>query len=350
MSKSFVHGFKTSSKDNKMGNNRSCVTMPLRSALIMAMLVAAPAARAGYAFQTIDNPGDPTFNQLLGINNSGTIAGYFGSGAAGHPNQGYRVSSPYSSFTSENFPGSAQTQVIGINNRGVTVGFWSNTNTGADANFGFTDVNGTFTNVNNPNTVGSPLAPPINNLLGVNDHNVAVGFYTGAAGDAGYLYDISTKTFSGVTIAGAASVVAAGINNSGAIDGFYTNANGVQLGFLLNGGKLTSLQAPGFSATQLTGISNSGLLVGTGIASGGATDGIVYDSLTRSWSSYSDPLGIGATVFNGVNDKGQIVGFYTNAAGTVNGLLATPVAEPGSLLLFATGLIGLIVVCARKRG
>ena len=34
---------------------------------------------------------DPTFNQLLGINNEGTIAGYFGSGAQGHANKGYTL-------------------------------------------------------------------------------------------------------------------------------------------------------------------------------------------------------------------------------------------------------------------
>jgi hypothetical protein len=43
----------------------------------------------GYAFSTHNDPADPTFNQLLGINSRGTIAGYFGSGAQGHPNQGY---------------------------------------------------------------------------------------------------------------------------------------------------------------------------------------------------------------------------------------------------------------------
>jgi hypothetical protein len=73
--------------------------------------------------------------------------GYFGSGAAGHPNKGYTVVQPFktqSDFTNENFPGSIQTQVTGIHNRGrfdfdrafrdedhkhgTTVGFWSDMN------------------------------------------------------------------------------------------------------------------------------------------------------------------------------------------------------------------------------
>ena len=37
-------------------------------------------AKASYVFQNVVNPGDVTFNQELGINNAGTIAGYFGSG------------------------------------------------------------------------------------------------------------------------------------------------------------------------------------------------------------------------------------------------------------------------------
>ena len=90
-----------------------------------------------YTFTNIINPADPTFNQLLGINNSDVIAGYNGSGVPGHPNQGYTTTTAGTTFTPENFPGSVQTQVIGINNKGTTVGFYSPTNNGSDANFGF---------------------------------------------------------------------------------------------------------------------------------------------------------------------------------------------------------------------
>jgi len=80
-----------------------------------------------YSFTTLDNGNDPTSNRLLGINDYGLIAGYFGSGAAGHPNQGYLLQRPYSqaTYAGENFPGSVQTQVTGLNNHGATVGFFS---------------------------------------------------------------------------------------------------------------------------------------------------------------------------------------------------------------------------------
>ena len=120
-------------------------------ALVATVVLSMPRqAWAGvYTFQTLDNPADPAFNQLLGINNAGTIAGYDGSGNAGHPNKGYTLVPP-ASYTNENFPGSLQAQVTGLNNIGTTVGFYSNTNNGIglDANSGFVNQGGTFTTVN----------------------------------------------------------------------------------------------------------------------------------------------------------------------------------------------------------
>src|SRR5260370_22179625 len=168
-----------------------------------------------FKFQDITNANDPTFNQELGINNTGVIVGYFGSGAAGHPNKGYIVVRPYHTqldFTNENLHGSVQTQVIGINNGGArlgfdrvfrhtTVGFWSNANNANLVNnsFGFVNIggpNGYFINVNNPNT-GTINGVQTNQLLGVNDTNIAVGFYVDTPGaPPGYTYDIAANTFS----------------------------------------------------------------------------------------------------------------------------------------------------------
>ena len=42
--------------------------------LIGGFLMLPKGAQAGYIFQDVINPGDPTFNQELSINNAGTIA------------------------------------------------------------------------------------------------------------------------------------------------------------------------------------------------------------------------------------------------------------------------------------
>jgi hypothetical protein len=307
-----------------------------------------PVAQAtSYNFQTYNDPADPTFNQLLGINNAGTISGYYGSGATGHPNQGYLLTTP-NTFTNENFPGSTQTQVTGINNVGTTVGFWTNSNLGT--NFGFVDNKGTFTNVNDP-AIGS-TSTAINQLLGVNDSNIAVGFYLDGNGNShSYTYTISTKAFTPITYTNAVSLTASAINNSNETAGFYTNAGGTTLGFLDNNGKFTSLNAPNASSTMFFGLNNNGLAVGQATI-GSLTEGIVYNSVNFSWLELNDPLGVGTTTFNGINNSGSIVGFYTDGAGNTDGLLATPIAatpEPATWFLFGTGVVLMGAIALRRQ-
>ena len=53
---------------------------------------------------------------------------------------------------------------------------------------------------------------------------------------------------------------------------------------------------------------------------GGVTHGFLlgaHGGLTR----VNDPHGSGATTFNGINDAGDLVGFYTGAKGNTDGLL-----------------------------
>jgi len=40
--------------------------------------------------------------------------------------------------------------------------------------------------------------------------------------------------------------------------------------------------------------------------------------------SIDDPNGVGSTLVNGINAAGDLVGFYTDAAGNTDGMLATP--------------------------
>lgn len=323
-------------------------TVPL--GIVIALLL--DPARAGpLSFHTFNNAADPTFNQLLGINNTGTIVGYFGSGAAGHPNKGYSFVPP-TTYTNENFPGSVQTQVTGINNSGITVGFWSNSNNGGglDSNFGFVDQGGTFSSVNNPATAATS---PVNQLLGVNDHDVAVGFYADAAGVLhGYTYSIAADTFS-ANIDDPHAVlgtVAAAINNADTVTGFYLDAAGDSHGFIDSGGTFTTLDVAGATDTSLLGLNNLGEAVGFDIV-GTASHGIICNDVLLSCQQIDDPLGIDATAFNGLNDAGMIVGFYTDAAGNTDGLLATPasVPEPSPLVLLGTILMGLAALPRRWR-
>jgi hypothetical protein len=325
-------------------NQRGSPGRPARVGPVAAARKASPAAPAahrarraasgdpapGYSLSTLDDASDPAFNQLLGINNLGHIAGYFGSGAAGQPNRAYIVRRPYSqaNYQSLSFPGSAQTQLTGLNDRGVQVGFWSTQDnaSGVDNNFGCYLMDGRFRSVDFP--TADNASPPVNQLLGVNDHDVAVGFYTDAKGfDRAYTYDIATNTFTTVAVTGASSVVAAAINDSGSIAGFFSNSAGTTEGFVLRpSGQMSVLDFPRATMTRALGVSSSGEVVGDYQLGGGRrarTHGFTWTQ-RDGFSTVDGPDGALDTTINGVNNAGELVGSYVTRGGNTEGLLAKP--------------------------
>jgi hypothetical protein len=301
------------------------------AAIVASGLAAGAASAAGqrYRFQTLNNNSDTTFNQLLGINDAGAIAGYFGSGAKGHPNMGYLAFPTYyqNAFASWNYPGSMQTQVTGLSNSGLIVGFWSDMNNAnmTNDNFGFYRRAGKFHNVNFPTSDNS--SPAVNQLLGVNDANIAVGFYNDHAGNShGYTYNVNTGHFRALSLPqNVMSDTAAAINDHGDVAGF-ASVNGTTEAFLLRGGRFTALNAPGSAMTQAFGVNNQDEVVGVytvGSGNNAKMHGFTWKP-GRGFTTVDDPHGVGSTTINGVNDKGQLVGFYTDAAGNTDGLIATP--------------------------
>jgi hypothetical protein len=279
-----------------------------------------------YSFTTLDNQADPTFNQLLGINGHNVIAGYFGSGMPGHPNKGYLLKPPYgqSNYVNENFPGSAQTQVTGLNNLGDTSGFWVS---GNGTNHGFVEWNGVFASYNDPKT--PHMKGSVNQLLGINDNGVAVGFYNDAKGNShAYQVNQASGVFTAIKIPGSVSTVATAISRGGYIVGTATDASKNTSSWMLSpSGQLTTLQFPGGSDTQALGINPEKQIVGSYLDGAGVMHGFVLtdpQGPKSKWQSIDDPNGVGSTVVNGINGAGDLVGFYTDAAGNTDGMLAQP--------------------------
>jgi hypothetical protein len=282
------------------------------------------AAAVTYTFTTLDDQADPTFNQLLGINSHNVIAGYFGSGAAGHPNKGYLLNPPYgqANYVNENFPGSTQTQVTGIDNLGNTSGFWV---TAGGTNHGFVEWNGVFASYNDPKT--PKVKGSVNQLLGINNAGVAVGFYNDANGHSHpYELNQATGVFTPIHVPGV-SAVATGINTAGDVVGFATDAAGTTSSWLKIGTTTIAYQFPGGSNTQAFGINTKNQIVGSYLDGAGVMHGFVLSSPmgpVSHWQSIDDPNGVGSTIVNGINGAGDLVGFYTDAAGNTDGMLATP--------------------------
>jgi hypothetical protein len=283
----------------------------------------------GFQVITLNDRRDLTFNQLLGINNEGVIAGYFGSGAAGHPNKGFVIRPPWarSDFSGENFPGSAQTQITGLNDTGISVGFFSTMNAADpanDNNIGFWRENGQYHVVRFPTRNNS--TPPVNQLLGVNNTGTAVGFYNDAKGNAhGYAYNLQSRRFKLIRLRGATSLTATAINDFGATAGFYTSAQGATDAFLqFHGGRTITIAMNGASATQAFGLNDSGEVVGTytvGTGNNAVTHGFTW--MNGTFTTVNFP-GASSTTINGINDLGDIVGFYTDAKGNTDGFVGLP--------------------------
>jgi hypothetical protein len=295
------------------------------------LFASAGASAQTFTFTTLDNPGDPTFNQLLGINDDGTIVGYFGSGAVGHPNIGYEISAPYTEYVSRNQPGSVQTQATGINNAGLITGFWSDTNDGTDNNFAvlFEPVVSRVASISVVDPLVAfnqvPNSPAwVSQALGINNEDVVAGFYVDGWGTShGYTYSLKTAAYTAVNVANGAPDAATGINDNGQVSGFYVNAKKQTVGFVKNstGGVVTSFHVPGTTFTQLLGINNSGVAVGFYNDSNNVPHGLYYTPANGNWLAVNDPAGVQGTVVNGINNKNQLVGFFIDAAGNFHGMI-----------------------------
>jgi hypothetical protein len=321
-----------------------------------AALTPTGAHAAGYSFQTINDPAQPpfmgtTFTNLMGINSSGDlIAGFYGSGQAGDPNTGFLLTLPTKTFTPDNFPGKPQTQITALNDIGTRTGYTYPTNLGVpfDFQFGFYEKGGVFTMVNNPKTPDCSVSGACdsgviteNQLIGVNNSDLAVGFYNDSHGDShGYTFNIATNTFStDINDPLAVSTVTAAINNSDEIAGFFTDSSGVIHGFIDNGGSFSTVDPLGATETELLGLNDKGIADGFAFI-GGVQHGILYNSLTKMFTIL-DPPGSTSTTLNGLNDAGDVVGFFMDAVGNTDGALGTPVPEPAAWLMILAGFAGL---------
>lgn len=140
------------------------------------------------------------------------------------------------------------------------------------------------------------------------------------------------------------STLARAINDEGQIVGDYESFTAAfTTGFLYQNGAFTTINFPEATYTVATGINNAGEIVGYYADGFSRVHGFVYDR--QSFSSIDTPNSVG-TWISGINNKGQLVGYYSDALSAFHGLLydhgtLTTLDDPNAGVLGSTRLLGI---------
>jgi hypothetical protein len=185
--------------------------------------------------------------------------------------------------------------------------------------------------------------------------------------------------------------VADGINNNSLVSGYYEDSNSIYHGFLWQDRAFTKVDYPGAEYTKLYSLNNGGVVIGLYGSSAGTTehavtysaqslkwmalpdiqgypynegygindDGVavgnaftssgssvawIWDPVTASYSFFAVPgAALYSTSPSGLNDKGQIAGYFADANGVYHGFLKeygtyTTIDFPGAPYTFLDGL------------
>jgi hypothetical protein len=329
---------------------------------LLAFLANACRADVMYTFTNFDGPGSATAaaagTNMNGISNTGAAVG-FGIGNGGILTNFVR--NPDGTFTTLNI---MNAMALGINSAGDVVG----------------TVNGNAYFLPPGGPAAMLAAPPTASVaFGIDDEANIVGQYSVNGEMPGFYLPLNTlAAFARIDSPSGPDVVnAQGVNNNGLIVGFYVGADGQQHGFDANiqnerNGELTGTAIadptipnvagePGttFVFSQILGINDNGIAVGYYGDSTTSQHGFLYNTNTGQYTFLDDPSeqfsggGVEVTQITGINNSGEITGFYSDANGVFHGFVAnpalTPVPEPASLPLTGAGLLALWLVNKRRR-
>ena len=221
-------------------------------------------------FTRLNVPGADGGTQVFGITANGVTTDGFS--ITGGVTNGF-VAQNGTSFTTVDQPGTAFNQLLGLNASGTTAAGYSSTDPAGMTNETAITVSGgpsfttpVFTTINLPSNISQ--------ATGVNDSGEVVGFFQLASGNFSAFSDVG-GAITPFEFPGSASTQALGVNNLGEIVGDYVDAGGVMHGFLDNAGAFTMLDPTGSTATTINGINDLGTVVGFYVNAAGATIGTI---------------------------------------------------------------------------
>ena len=279
-----------------------------------------------FVFQTIDDPNSYQ-NRVTGINQLGKVVGVWGGGQGSSLWQSYYAVSPYTKFRPINYPGAQGTYVTSLSSNKIQAGYVIDPG-GQTEISGFAKIGGVWYTFNDPNQGTGNNA--VTEIWGVNDSEYAAGFYVNSSGnDVAFELNIPTNTYTDLAPPGATGAVqATGIDGKENMSGWEVTASGAK-GFFYEAGTYYALAYPGATNTYALSLNWQDQVVGSYTDQAGMSHGFMLTGPTRGgsqmlWQSIDAPNATQGTWVTGINNHGQICGYYVDAAGHSHGFLANP--------------------------
>jgi hypothetical protein len=196
-----------------------------------------------------------------------------------------------------------------------------------------------------------------NQLLGIDNEGVISGYFgSGMAGhpNKGYVLLPGYRHYINENFPHSAQTQVTGLNNVGNTVGFWANAAGANFGFYTTGthfhqiGKFPGGAYASPQMVQLLGINDHGVAVGFYQNSASNNRGFTYNIHNHKFSRVLEPGAVqGLTgpslTAAGINNAGQVAGFFTSSGGETVGFVKTPhtftiLAFPGASSTTALGI------------
>jgi hypothetical protein len=202
-----------------------------------------------------------------------------------------------------------ETDSYGVNNAGVIAGDYIDS---ASVQHGMVLAGKKLTTVDNKNCLTGMA------FYAINSAGTAVGWCNGSTGAIAFTW--TKGKFKTVAYPKATQTEATGINDQGWVTGFYFDSASVQHGFVKKASKYKTVDVAGGTSSDVYGINNAGDMVVYAFNSAGGYESFLYNG--HSFKSISDPnAGTTGTVAHAPNNKGDIAGTYFNSAGQAVGFL-----------------------------
>jgi len=299
----------------------------------------------GYTFLNVDGPNSGT-NAGAGTNLNGLSNGGVGVGFDIDNNGNFSnfLGRMLGNITPLNINGSQKANAFGINSAAAVVG--------SDGNGNAFFLKGATLQTFIPGGGSAATA------FGINDKGNIVGQYT-IGGEMPGFFLTSHESTSLIRIdapSGPDTVNAQSANQRGEIVGFYLGTDGQDHGFMTNlsqamNGKLTGTAIadpnipnvagePGatFVFSQVLSVNDNAIAVGYYGDSTASQHGFLYNLKTGKYTFLDDPAeafnnGVEVTQITGINNSGEITGFYSDANGVFHGFFGFPTPQLAFRLL-----------------